>query len=198
MNCPRCSARFTYSVQFCSGCGNNVELQRALCDFEYGDFEARIAGICAIAKFDKDRLQELSPRIDNYLAGIKPDYALRGAMVLQTNGVDNPRVTTILLHNLDNFNELRDEEQAKLLNAVSTMRNNPEVVSRLKSWAHGSFFRSRMLCTLGAIGESTAKPFLEYWADRGEAGAIAALRLFGIASVKEISDLFEQVQKTRR
>lgn len=199
MNCPRCGVQFRHDAQFCAGCGNNVELQRALCDFEHGDFDARISGLCAIARIEKPRLQEFASEVSGFLTKLKPHYAFQAAAALQKNGVEHPQVAEILLNNLARFLELESDDREKLLDAISTIHNNPDVTGLLKGWVQSSWSTKReMLCTLGAIGDLDTKSFLEYWAIRGEPEAIAALQLFGKAALKDVLALSERLGRKRR
>jgi hypothetical protein len=179
-SCSQCGGQFQRKAQFCTACGNNLELQNALCDFEYGDFDARVSGACSVARIDKARWQELEADVEAFLGRLKPHYALKAAIALQTNGAVHESVTSILLHNLESLSELDDDDRLRLLNAVSTMRNSTEASIQLKRWIQGGPFgkdtTGKIFIALGAIGEPSNKPFLEYWAIRGEGSATAALQ----------------------
>lgn len=196
MNCPRCGIQFDYTAQFCSGCGERVELQRALCDFVYGDLSTRIAGASVIARLDQVRFGEIATELEGYLGRLEHIYALDAAVTLQKGGVRLPKIRQILLDNLkpDTFLELSNEQRWDLLEAVSNFRNDPVVAKWLidfsRDWYH---FRETIFCLLASIGDATTKSFVQYWASRGERAAVAALRGFGKSTIKQFSALFSPV-----
>lgn len=201
MTCSRCGAAFDWRGQFCAGCGNNLSLQRALCDFEYGDFDARVNGACAVAGTDKALWQQLAPEVELFLVNLTPHLALSAAVKLQIGGAMHPRVTGILLENLAKYPDVGFSYD-EFLSAVSTMRDNAEAITLLKRLTQAGKHRiaaelstlvTRFFCALGAIGNPETRPFLEYWAIRRESGAIAALQCFGTAPYQHIVRLSEQL-----
>jgi hypothetical protein len=192
--------QFDYAAQFCSKCGERLELQRVLCDFEYGDLRARMHGASVIARLDNSVFQNILSELNSYLASLKPKYALEAAMALQSDGVRLPSVTQILLSNMrpESWAEFSEEERKHLLDVMSTFRNDPVVAKWLMEEGRSDWaLRETILCLLGAIGDPETKPFVAYWATRGEAEAVAALQLFGKAKVAEIMAFAKRYKRLR-
>jgi hypothetical protein len=196
LKCPNCKASFDYTAKFCAACRTPLELPKALCDLEYGEFDTQIRSIIEIARLDKSKLEDLTPKAHAVFDGIGETELISGALLLAKSGISLDPAVSILVKEL--YSKGLAPGQENFVEALSCIKGNTKVIRAMTSLAQYEVSEERQarpLWALGAIGDPSTRGFVEYWASRGRPAAKVALKLFGTGTFQMIKEEHKRIAK---